>query len=571
MKKYRILLLLIFMVKMTNAQVDLEMFQIRQKPNTEQILADYLQRYVTDADYAYVTLFTPQMCPRCEVDINYTYKFINKLDSTAAVGLWISYANKDVASDYLEDKQFGADFAIFDTAHDWTDFFSLSYMPLKVTFLLKINLKTGRLVKGGEIFSVSEEAYRELIAWQTPDDFHDYNNYTKGQQEIKPFEGLSTVSIPLKGRSISVARTPCYTNGKLSFYDELKQEIPFFQAKDDTMRYHQLLDLSTQEAYELMEKPAVDYKAFEQGIKDNIFFLMANQSVINDKGILYGSYSLPNLTKGDSGVIAYRNFPTFITLDVQNSKKTVTNLDFGLDIATRKLPVYAHEHAIFSVLPDGNVAIRCTKGYPNYGGFEYWTGDAKDYDPRTADFYNEAYYFHSFDINTGNPVGFIGKLEAVFKAYQVGLAFSIPKLDYFQETIVYTSGTSGIVNVADFSSPNKITHQIKVFDIVDYKSEYDACTMEYLSDLYENVFNQVVIDVKIDRKYCYVISKENDGYYFKKFKYNGKLVTTVLITNRTKMDDIDCAIGNFDGEYLPFYIRKTTGNAAELIRLADCF
>lgn len=357
----------------------------------------------------------------------------------------------------------------------------------------------------------------------------------------------------------------------LSFYDELHEQLAFFSNDGASITYLQSLDPSTKEAYNLMENSPVDLAEFEAGVKNNTFFLMANQSAISaNTGKIYGSYSLPKLKREPDGSLAYYNSATFITKEAGSDKKKIISMDFDIDFQSNTFPIYVHEHALFSLLPDDNITMRCSKGYPNYGmKVDDWKGKPSDYDTRMDEYYDDAYYLHSFDINTGEPLGYIGKADDIFRKYKVGTAFANPKLSYYNNIIAYTSGTSGVVNIADYSSPNDVEHQFQVFEINDYSPTHQACTMEYLTEMYNNVFNQLIIDIIIDKKYCYLITMEKGGYYFKKFRYNGKQVSEILITADTKIVNIDFAIGNFNGTFQPFYINKLPDKNAALIYLSE--
>lgn len=545
------------------------MFEIRQKPNTEKALLEYLHTH-TDADarYAYITLFTPKKCTRCEADINYSYRFLKQLDSASSVGIWTSYPDSEAAMGYLDHKGFGFDFTICDNAHDWTNFFSLSTMPLRVTLLLKIDLETGRLIKGGEISDVSENSYAEYVRCEEPLPFRDFNSYIaeETKPESLPFKGYSTVEIPIQGNKAPINLYPFMSDGELTFYDELNEDLSYFKENEDTIRYISSLNSSIREVYNLIDSTIIDYAEFKQNIENNLFFLMANRSAIFKKGVIYGSYSLPSLTnRGDN--IAYYNSASFITQNKITNERKIIALDFGLDYTGEVLPAYVHEHAIFSIMPDGNVAIRSTKGYPNLGlGVNEWEGKANDYDTRLNAYYDDAYYLHVFDINTGKPIEFIGKPEDIFQYYKVGTFFAYPILSYHENTIAYTSGTSGIINIADKSTPNQVDKQFKVFDIITYEPKSEPCSIEYLKEMNTNVFTQRIIDLKIDKKYCYTLSSETGGIYFKKYKRSGKLVSEVCITNDTEVEDINLAIGKFENSYLPYYIRRVSGKSS-LIRL----
>ncbi len=68
-----------------------EGFQIAQKEGSEAQLRGVLSALPNLSDTVYAVLYAPQMCPRCEVDINFLYDAIRERDPNASVVLWTVY------------------------------------------------------------------------------------------------------------------------------------------------------------------------------------------------------------------------------------------------------------------------------------------------------------------------------------------------------------------------------------------------------------------------------------------------------------------------------------------------
>lgn len=218
-----------------------ERLQIAQKEGSEAQLRGVLSALPNLSDTVYAVLYAPQMCPRCEVDINFLYDAIRERDPNASVVLWTVYPDARGARRYAKNKNFRYTHLLVDTMEWYKDIFSLSVARLDVTYTVKIDRRGNRLIAGGSILELAPATFDSLVAAAEPKPFHDYGTAVRASQS-----SLHTPAVkPLRYREVLIAEEgvngkmpvsrmmsfPALRNNLLCFNDEIANAFYLFKVE----------------------------------------------------------------------------------------------------------------------------------------------------------------------------------------------------------------------------------------------------------------------------------------------------------------------------------------------------
>ncbi|MCG8412040.1 MAG: hypothetical protein MI739_12230 [Bacteroidales bacterium] len=546
------------------AQADL--FQISQKENTESLLKESLQQINSKYKTVYITLFTPQMCPRCEMDINHAYRYIKQLDSTAAVALWCNYNDNATTESYVKNKNFKYDYLITDNQHLYNEIFSLKTTPLRVTLLLKIDLLSGRMIFGGEVKKVAKETYQKIVDKVKPQAFFDYGTYQliKKQESDTPSEKKHEYTKIFlaedEENKISSPLTASLVNNNLVFYDELSEKIYSFKKTNKDFKFHNFFTPSFNDLLKNVDTSVVSVQQFKKMLANNEAFIMPNKAIINGEHTACISYSLPDLFRDPSGDIAYANTMSFFIWDFDNNTSKMNDLEIGFkQIILEKKTIkdiggVIVDHTRFFVDNDKNVVLRSVKGFPAFNyKIDEWDGNPVDYNTLLDEFYDNSYYLRMYNIETQDSVRFFGKPEDIFKYYKSGFSFIDPLYYTTSDVTVYSSGYSGIVHFSDKTEQNK---SFKVFDIDKTYPREKAGTIKYINELTDNVFVNKITDIKADKQCIYVLYEENKKNTFLcTYSYkDGKLLSKQKLDKWNRRKSTEYRLGIFEDKINAYLI-----------------
>ena len=508
-------------------------FQISQKEGTESLLRNYLRTLPSNIKTVYAILFQPQMCPRCEMDINQLYKNIKSIDPDATTLLWPNYSNSESVKKYITEKNFLHDYVLTDTLNYYSKVFSLSVNNLNVTYTLKIDREKGRLIFGGEIVKVSPTIYMLISELKEPKPFHDYNTISdeKAYDKNKKKTNINFTKIQLEEpRNYPISEilgTPSFYNETLCLGDELGNTFYTYNVTSSKGTFIKPFQVTIEEEMSFTDTLLVPKAYFIKMKKDNMVFSMANKGIhINDSTVLL-SYSLPNLTKDpyDSASIAYYNKATLFKWNTNNNHKEIISLslmDFTKDITDQ---VFLKDHTLFFVKDSSEVIVPVKKGFPCFEmEIKDWKGKESDYNPLIPDFYANSPIFSAYSTITGNQTQYFGKLDPIYEYYKVGYKFVKPTYHSNSIFCVYSCGTSGMVHLSLCNDPNTIISSIQTFNVNKNYDRSKAGTHEYLNDIEKKVFNNNISDVKVSQEMISVIFTENGTTFFTQYNLKGNLV-----------------------------------------------
>ena len=135
--------------------------QVRQKPGSDRLLADWLDAAGVKEDTVYAFLFVPGSSPRCERSIRLYHKELRK---TGRKLMLISViGDKETADYYNRRKGYEPDYALCDSTDRYKGIFSFNNVDLGGLYLLKL-ARSGRMVTGSEGSSFDDNLFTQLTA-----------------------------------------------------------------------------------------------------------------------------------------------------------------------------------------------------------------------------------------------------------------------------------------------------------------------------------------------------------------------------------------------------------------------
>ena len=510
-----------------------EKFQIAQKEGSEARLREVLSALPNLSDTVYAVLFTPQMCPRCEVDVNFLYDAIKEREPNASVVLWMVYLDAQGARRYAKSKNFRYTHLLADTMEWYKDIFSLSFARLHITYTVKIDQRGGRLIVGGEMEELSPATFDSLVAARMPMPFHDYGTTVRASQNdsrapaVKPLryrEVLIEEGVDGKMPVSRMSAFPALRNDLLCFRDEIANAFYLFKVEGKRAVPMKKFVTRPEEEIAFVDTALLSPQDFRKGIEDNMFFVMPNMGRIDDDEEVYLSYSLPELIRSpyDSTRLGYFNAPAFFRWDPRNDARSMVRLKL-LESFDATKQVFVMDHQVFYLYKD-EFLIRTIKGYPIFGSIEEWKGRPADYDVTLPEFYDEAPVFARYSMKTGLLLGFLGQLDTVYRHYQAGYASTLSRFASHGERIAYSCGSSGLVHISSATNRDSIVCTIKVFDAPAKEPEQKSGTMERYVEMRQDVFSDFIWDIKLQADRITVLSREGGVVWLRSYSLSGKLL-----------------------------------------------
>lgn len=511
-----------------------EGFQIAQKEGSEAQLRGVLSALPNLSDTVYAVLYAPQMCPRCEVDINFLYDAIRERDPNASVVLWTVYPDARGGRRYAKNKNFRYTHLLVDTMEWYKDIFSLSVARLDVTYTVKIDRRGNRLIAGGSILELAPATFDSLVAAAEPKPFHDYGTAERASQgsthalAVKPLR-YREVLIAEEGVNgkMPVSRMmlfPALRNNLLCFNDEIANAFYLFKVEGKRAVPIRQFAPSPEEEIAFVDTTLLSPQDFRRGVENNMFFVMPNMGQFGDDGEVYLSYSLPELIRSpfDSSKLAYFNAAAFFKWNPRSDTRNMMQLELLESFDATEL-VFVKDHQVFYPYRD-ELLIRTVKGYPSLGSIEEWEGRPADHDITIPEFYDEVPLFARYSMKTGRFLGFLGRLDTVYRHYQTGYTSTLSRFASHGERIAYSCGSSGLVHISSATNRDSIVCTIKVFDAPIKEPLKKPGTEEHLVEVQQDAFPDIISDINLQADRITVLSREGGSVWLRCYSLNGKLL-----------------------------------------------
>lgn len=448
--------------------------QIRQKPDTEQLLSDFLKSAEIKEDTVYAILYSPTSCLRCEAAIPSFYKELKRNNPTNKMLLITAYPEAEAAEKYNKKKRYQSDYYLYDTHLDYNKIFSFNIGQMNGLYVLKIYPKEGIMVTGGAFRLLKKEFVDQLVPHNTrlaphtfPLDIQEESPLQKPETEenILPYPWKTNdTPIELKGDVFisGVYDIPKIENGYLFFNDMLNNGILFFKQENGRYVYQTLFQAVEEEKNLFVNIPEDKFKkAVEFG---QVFYIPLSTNMTDDNQLAI-SYSLPKILGEqleDTYAISYYNAAVILTRNLDNfqpGKMIIPDLDL-------EHSKYFHMHFTFDLF-NNKLWIGCQKlTWPLDGFVKEDISGKVDLDVFDDKFYSTFNpIIASFDTNTGKNEGYYGHLEESLHKSKTGYFFLNNIYTHYGKDFLYANGYTGKLYVADSSDVANPDRCYTAFDI----------------------------------------------------------------------------------------------------------
>lgn len=491
--------------------------KIRQRPGTERLLANYFNdKLSSDDDTVYAILYRPSSCLRCEVGIPNFYRMLKANSKNNKMLLVSVYENAEVSKLYNEKKKYKADGYVYDTDDSFKKIFSLNTEDMMGLYILKVSIKNGRLISGGNFTVLGKSFVSQLVRKHNAMEAFVFAENT--ESERKP-EKVASADIPT-GNVVSkhtdlpvmlphdfivstIYGMPQYDNGNFAYSDMLWNGVVLCENKSGKLSYRSFIQADSSEINRFVFIPR---DMFEERKRLGMIFYICLQPKFTEGGILSLSYSLPKaiLEANNKGVALY-NAPVILQRDLSNlSLKPMFSLDFDLDHSK-----YFYMHFDYDIF-NHKAWMGCEK--LTWPMDDYSPEDYKDnielnpFDARFYDTFNPV--MASFRDTDGRCDGLYGHLERSQQLSRTGYYFLNSIFSHNGRELLYSNGYTGVVYVADSSRVGKDDSRYIVFDIPDSCIPVPDSSMFYKREYgmqFDAAFNRCIVDAKFDDNYVYCL------------------------------------------------------------------
>lgn len=488
--------------------------QIRQKPETDRLLAEWLADEGIAGDTIFAYLYRPAGCPRCESALE---RYSRKLKACGRKFVLITvYEDKLAAIQYNKENGYVADYYIYDTADRYKDIFNFNDWPdLMLTYVLKIT-KEGRMITGYDGNFYTKVIFDGLLESSEPLAYKDYgvSGTDNASDMIYPIsmagaEAMDVWKDFLLDVSSDVPLTETlgnpYFSGDVFFYpDRLLNGVEVYgrQTGTDVFTLKKVMRSLDSENDMFVSIDSASLK----DMKDNneIHYMLCNSGMLDDAHIGM-SYSLPNIFFDAPKSIAYYNKACILSRRLADfSSDSCTALD--IDVLNG---MYMYVHFNFSSTGD-KIIIGCKKlTWPMPLDTLYYKG-RKGLDPFMPGFYDgDNPFMAAFDRRTGKLLFHFGNLDGIARKTSSSYAFVTPLSAVGGGELVYTDSYSGKVYVADTANVAVPTASYTVFTIDDAmipKADVLEPYSDKVPEAYKGLFCRMITDLRItpDKLYCVI-------------------------------------------------------------------
>lgn len=549
---------------------------IRQKPNTEGLLTNYLHGANMEEDTVYAIIYFPAACPRCEAAIPNFYRLL-KANSPGNKMLLITVNSDSVASSaYIKRNNYVADYYKYDTDDSYRSIFSFNTEDMMGTYILKLCPKEGVMLTGGEYTVLGRTFVKQLRSRKDRIAPHLFATDTRHEEEfvgIKPTAkagNWTCEDLPLEANKelgiSNVYGIPQYKDGYFLYTDILNNAALLFKRSNGRLVYKKSIEANEREKKAFVE---ISSAMYEQQVRQGNVFYIPLQARLLDTATVVMSYSLPKITVDKNGTdLAFYNAPAILVRSIGEEKDSILPLDFDLEHSE-----YFHPHFNFDVF-NKKVWVGSMKlTWPMDGFTKEDYGDNVELNPFDDRFYGTFNpIIVSFDAGSGKVNGHYGKLEESQRLSKTGYFFLNNVYTHHGRYFLFSNGYTGKMYVADSTQMGKKYQEYDAFEInPDDIPEPDSSKfyqMEY-GTLYDKTFSRCISEVKMDDKniYCLVIygrprsiHSQKDAYSFVVIdrKTNKRQERLLTVTDADRI--LGYGIGEERGEFFPFaYLKKNGG------------
>lgn len=493
--------------------------QIRQKPNTEGLLSDYLHSANIKEDTIFAILYSPAECFRCEAAIPAFYDKLKRNNPNNKLLLITAYGDSKTASWYNSKNNYKADYYIYDTKSVYSNIFSFNSEGMYGLYILKLVPKEGVFVTGGQYTVLGAEFVKQLVLCKKRIAPHMYELDKKDSYK-EVADQIAMINVPMPkwkqtdievntkdGVEISsIYDIPKIENGHLFFNDMLNNGIMLFNKENGLFKFKRLFQADEAEKKKFVSVPDKDFRNL---VKQGQVFYIALSANMLDSSHIGISYSLPKILREKVGTewnFSFYNAPAVLIRDINNyTSGKMISPDFDLEHSK-----YFYLHFVFDLFNNKLWTGSEKLTWPMDGFEKEDIVGQKDLDPFNGSFYKTFNpIIASFRINDGKCDGHYGKLERIQENSRTGYYYLNNVFAHEGKTFLYGNGYTGKLYVTDSLHLDKY----KVYMVFDTDTvpmiapdSTKFYTHEY-GNLYSSYFTKCITTVKMDKRNIYCLVK----------------------------------------------------------------
>ncbi|NPD91006.1 hypothetical protein HPS56_01285 [Prevotella sp. PMUR] len=491
--------------------------QIRQKPDSERLLSEFLGRVGMEEDTVYAILYRPSYCYRCEFAIPTFYEDLKRNNPNNKMLLITAYRDSVAARGYNEKNNFKADYHLYDTTEEYSKIFSFTTGNMLGLYQLKLCPKSGVLITGGQCTLFGKDFIRQLVARSERLEPRLFPVDSLNQAEAKTQEPVFNLKpYPWKTKDTrvelnegsfvsSVYYNPKIENNHFFFTDMLNNGVMLFGKTDKGFKYRTLIQANEAEKRRFIAIPDSFFDRFTR--EGSVFYIALTANMIDDKHIGI-SYSLPQIEEeeGKKFHFAFYNAPVMLVRDIDNLQaEEMIVPDFNLEASK-----YFYTHFTFDVF-NNKLWYECQKLTWPHGFEKEDIAGNTEMDPFDNGFYNTFNpIMASFDISSGKRTELYGKLEDCQRISNTGYYFLNTVFTHHGKDMLYGNGYTGKLYLADSLNIGRNEKEYKVFD-VDLSAfpapDTTKFYMEEYGGLYHPHFTRCITLVRMNAKEIYCLLK----------------------------------------------------------------
>lgn len=493
--------------------------RIRQKPNTEGFLSDYLHSVSIKEDTVYAILYSPAECFRCEAAIPAFYEKLKCNNPNNKLLLITVYEDSTTASWYNSKNNYKADYYLYDTKSVYSNIFSFNSEGMYGLYILKLVPKEGVFITGGQYTVLGREFVKQLVNRKKRIAPHMYELDKKDSYK-EVADKVAAISIPMpkwkqtdiavntkNGVEIStIYDIPKIENGHLFFNDMLNNGIMLFNKESGAFNFKRLFQADETERKKFVSVPDND---FQNLVKQGEVFYIALSANMLDSSHIGISYSLPKILREKVDSVwdySFYNAPAVLIRNINDytSGKMIAP-DFDLEYSK-----YFYLHFVFDLF-NNKLWTGCEKlTWPMDGYEKEDIVGQKGLDPFNGSFYKTFNpIIASFRINDGKCDGHYGNMERIQENSRTGYYYLNNVFAREGKDFLYGNGYTGKLYMADSLCFDKYK-VYKVFDTDTVSMIAPDSTKFYTHEygnLYSSYFTRCITTVKMDKRNIYCLVK----------------------------------------------------------------
>lgn len=534
--------------------------QVRQKPLTEGLLRTYLAKAGIKEDTVYALMYIPTYCRRCEIALTNFGKMLKEVSPKSKLMIISVYKDAMASSNYNKEKEYTADYYLYDTTNEYKSIFSLNYRnSLFGTYLMKLDVKNGRMVIGGISNLLSTEFVSQMVNFDKPLEPMTFANEEMYENQMGETTAVVSTAKPISqafdeytlvGNSpvSEIYGTPVFENGTMAFNDQFATGVMLFGQKGKVLEYKGTVRVDSLEKRKYIN---LSDESYQHCLRNKSFFYMPRSPLLLNDTTLAVSYSVPNVSE-TANEITFYNKPLVITRDTRTLEKGRI-YEINSDMLEKK---YMYHHHTLDMIGGRVITGVVKQTWPmEYKREEYEHNvEMNPFDDRCYD--TPSPIAAAFSPADGTVESRFGHFEDWQRKTRTGYYFYTFVGTHHGDKLLYGNAYSGRLYMADSSDLTKEERGYTVFEIDAASLPEPDSTMFYKPEYaapYSPFFNRLIEVVKMnsDEIVCIVRHKPHKAAGLRAGAYD-----VVRIDRRTG-ERTERSLPSFEGyELLAWGIRR---------------